>query len=77
MLNCQDIDEGLRIANDTQQEPAASWSDDIGEAHRTAAAPRARTVWIKPHNNSAPLTSFGGFKQIGIGRDRCRHDFDT
>lgn len=77
VLESRDLDEAIRIANDTPYGLAASvWSDRIGDAHRAAGELRAGTVWINCYDLSSPVTPFGGYKQSGIGRDRSMEAFD-
>lgn len=65
-----EIDEVVRLANDTEYGLAAAiWTRDIGLALRTAKAVRAGVVWI---NDSQPAPSegmWGGYKHSGIGRE--------
>ena len=47
------------------------WTDDINQAHRTAARVEAGFVWVNEvakHFLGAP---FGGYKQSGMGREEC------
>jgi len=77
VLDCDGLDAGIQIANDTRYGLAAAvWTDRIGEAHRAARALRAGTVWINCYDKSSPVTPFGGYKESGIGRDRSLHAFD-
>jgi phenylacetaldehyde dehydrogenase len=68
-----DIDEVVRLANDTPYGLAASiWSNDLSAVHRLIPRLRAGTVWVNCHNmldNNLPL---GGFKQSGWGKDLGR-----
>ena len=73
-----DVDEVVRLANDTEYGLAAAiWTRDIGLALRTAKAVRAGVVWI---NDSQPAPSealWGGYKQSGIGRELGPYALDA
>ncbi|MFD5317747.1 aldehyde dehydrogenase family protein [Streptomyces sp. NPDC127098] len=71
LLPFQDVEEAVRIANDTVYGLAATvFTKDLSRAHTMADRLQAGTVWINTVNqmSSGPLP-FGGFKQSGIGRE--------
>jgi acyl-CoA reductase-like NAD-dependent aldehyde dehydrogenase len=73
-----DVDEVVRLANDTEYGLAAAiWTSDITKALRTAKAVRAGVVWI---NDSQPAPTeglWGGFKHSGIGRELGPYALDA
>ena len=78
VLPFHDVDEVVRLANDTEYGLAAAiWTRDITRALTTAKAVRAGVVWI---NDSQPAPSeslWGGFKQSGIGRELGPYALDA
>jgi acyl-CoA reductase-like NAD-dependent aldehyde dehydrogenase len=65
-----DLDDVLRIANDTQYGLGSGvFSRDIGKAHRIAKRLRAGNVWINCYGVLDASIPFGGVKQSGWGRE--------
>jgi malonate-semialdehyde dehydrogenase (acetylating) / methylmalonate-semialdehyde dehydrogenase len=72
-----DIDDAIRIANDTMYGLAAAiWTRDLSTAHRMARGIRAGTVWVNGYGGSDPSVSFGGYKQSGFGRELGVHSIE-
>ncbi|MFC9891923.1 aldehyde dehydrogenase family protein [Streptomyces pilosus] len=71
LMPFEDIDEVVRLSNDTVYGLAASvWTKDLTRAHTMAERLEAGSVWINnPGVMSAGTLPFGGFKQSGIGRE--------
>ncbi|MGB8856886.1 MAG: aldehyde dehydrogenase, partial [Burkholderiales bacterium] len=69
-----DVDEALKIANQTSYGLAAAvWTRDINKAHRIARALRAGTVHVNSYDEDDITVPFGGYKQSGNGRDKSLH----
>lgn len=65
-----DVDEVVKIANDTRYGLAANiWTRDLSRAHLTARKLQAGTVWINTHGMNDPSAPFGGVKESGWGRE--------
>ena len=77
ILAFSDLDEAVRIANDTSYGLTAGvWTRDLATAHRVAQRVRAGTIWINSYNVVTSEAPFGGFKESGIGREMGRYAID-
>lgn len=78
LIEYADVDEAVRIANDTCYGLAASlWTDNVNSAHKIAARIRAGTVTVNCFGEGDLSTPFGGFKQSGFGgRDKSVYAHD-
>lgn len=65
-----DMDEAVRIANDSQYGLGASiWSNNLSAVHRMVPQIQAGSIWVNCHSILDPALPFGGFKQSGLGRE--------
>lgn len=71
VMEFEDEDEAVRIANDTKFGLAAAiWTKDVKRAFRLSRRIRAGTIWINAYGKVAAEVEYGGFKQSGVGRER-------
>jgi phenylacetaldehyde dehydrogenase len=65
-----DLDEALKLANDTEYGLGASfWSGNPTSINRAAEKIESGTVWVNTHGALDPSIPFGGYKQSGLGRE--------
>jgi len=73
----KDENDAVLQGNDTEYGLAAAvWTRDISRAHRVARMLKAGTVWVNCYNQLDPISSFGGYKQSGFGRELGRHSLE-
>ncbi len=71
IMRWRDCDEMLRIANGVELGlTAAVWSNDIGNAMRTARQLQAGYIWVNGVGAHVPAMPYGGYKNSGTGRER-------
>lgn len=74
VLTFSDVDEAVRVANDTIYGlSAAVWTRDINKAFRVARRLRSGSVCINVYDKGDISVPFGGYKQSGFGRDKSLH----
>jgi len=71
VMKFRSVDEAIELANDSYLGLTGSvWSKNTGKAEKIARRIKAGVVTINDHmmTHGLPETSWGGFKQSGIGR---------
>jgi acyl-CoA reductase-like NAD-dependent aldehyde dehydrogenase len=70
LIPFREVDEAVRIANDTDYGLAAAVATtNVSTAHALARRLRAGVVWVNTYSELDPTFPFGGYKQSGIGRE--------
>jgi phenylacetaldehyde dehydrogenase len=70
LIGFREVDEAVRIANDTEYGLAAAVAtSNVSTAHTLARKLRAGVVWVNTYSELDSTFPFGGFKQSGIGRE--------
>jgi phenylacetaldehyde dehydrogenase len=78
LMPFSDVDEAVRIANDTDYGLAAAIATrSVSSAHSLARRLRAGVVWVNTHGELDLSFPFGGFKQSGIGRELGAQSLDN
>ena len=72
-----DVDDALRIANDTLYGLGAGvWTRDVNTAYRLGRGIQAGRVWTNNYHAYPAGAAFGGYKQSGIGRENHKMMLD-
>src|SRR6516162_3558210 len=70
IMKFKDINEVVaRVNKNIYGLAAAVWTQDISKAHAIADGVRAGTVWVNCYDVFDAASTFGGYKQSGIGRE--------
>ena len=78
LIPFHDVDEAVRIANDTPYGLAAPVAtSNVSSAHTLAHRLRAGVVWVNTHGELDLSFPFGGFRQSGIGRELGERSLDN
>ena len=74
VIGYDDVDDAVRIANDSIYGLAGMVFGETNAATKVAQRIRSGTVWV---NAAAPsgYAPFGGYKQSGVGREMGAHGF--
>jgi len=71
LMRWRDTEDMMRVANGVDLGlTAAVWSNDIGNAMRTARRLQAGYIWINGVGAHVPAMPYGGYKNSGTGRER-------
>jgi acyl-CoA reductase-like NAD-dependent aldehyde dehydrogenase len=77
VIPVDDVEEAVRVANDTPYGLAAAvWTRDVGKAHSVAHRLRAGTVWVNTYGATDTRSPWGGYKDSGYGRELGRQAID-
>ena len=78
IISFREVDEAIRIANDTSYGLASSlYTSNLNTAYKVAKALRAGTVSINCFSEGDMAVPFGGYKESGFGgRDKGLHAHD-
>ena len=78
LMPFREVDEAIRIANDTDYGLAAAIATrNVSDAHTLARRLRAGVVWVNTHGELDLSFPFGGFKQSGLGRELGAQSLDN
>jgi acyl-CoA reductase-like NAD-dependent aldehyde dehydrogenase len=70
VLPFRDEEDAISISNDTRFGLAGDlWSRSVTRIMKVSQGVRSGTIWVNRHLNPGPEVPFGGYKQIGIGRE--------
>src|SRR5579863_2151388 len=77
LIPFEDEDDGLAMANDVIYGLAGTlWTQDVGRAHRVAAAVQTGVMGINTFATAMPGLPFGGYKASGTGREGGEYSFE-
>ena len=78
VIRYSDIDEAIRIANDSDYGLSAGiWTGDLVKAQQVARELRAGSVWVNDWHMMRTDAPFGGYKQSGYGRELGAWSIDS
>ena len=78
ILPFKKLDQAIEMANDSIYGLAASiWTSDVSVAHKAARDLEAGIVWVNCFDHGDMTSIWGGFKQSGMGRDKCLETLTT
>lgn len=78
VIKYSDVDEAVRIANDTDYGLSAGiWTGDLVRAQQLARELRAGSVWVNDWHMMRTDAPFGGYKQSGYGRELGAQSIDA